>query len=254
MKKLNKMRIPKTTKNAVGKTVRLSKEERAAASAIGRAARVKGKKMIYQLTKYAGEQNLTRNQKATIEQMVNQTTRAIQETYIPREHRAQNKQLAGVIKGASNKINSMYEAAQLIKTEQGAANLFYQNQLNMASRLGRESNGEFDMLTAPTSMTSTQVSIFYKSTQNVWEGKPGNRNKAIMDYFGVDSLEEAFNMVMNDPRQQYAMGIANGEINQNTELTPEQLEYYEMENLNDNDQSSERYSSALAYVFKYTND
>lgn len=246
------MRIPKINANAAGKTARLSKEERAAAAAIGRAARVKGKKMIYQLTKYAGEQNLTRNQKAIIEQMMNQTTKAIQETYIPREHRNQNKQLAGVIKGASNKINSMYEAAQIIKTGQGASNLFFQNQLNMAFSLGRETNGEFDMLTTPTSMTSNQVQIFYKSTQNIWEGKPGNRNKIIMDYFGVDSLEEAFNTVMNDPKQQYALGIANGDFNQNTELTPEQLEYYETENLNDNDQSNERYSSALAYVHKYT--
>lgn len=48
-------------------------------------------------------------------------------------------------------------------------------------------------------LSSLEVSAFYRATQSIWEGENLiNRNVAIMKYFNVDSLEEAFKIVLND--------------------------------------------------------
>lgn len=67
----------------------------------------------------------------------------------------------------------------------------FKSELNKASRGGVSLLGEKGQL---------KVQMFYRATQNAWQGMPNNeREQAIKDALGVDSLEQAYNKVMNTP-------------------------------------------------------
>lgn len=57
-----------------------------------------------------------------------------------------------------------------------------------------------------SSLTKEETKIFYAATQKIWQGKPqGKWNEAIMDYFGVATLEEAWDKVFENERVQQAL-------------------------------------------------
>lgn len=48
-------------------------------------------------------------------------------------------------------------------------------------------------------MSANDVSLFYKATQQFWQGEPRDkRNEIIMKHLGVDTIEQAYDMVMKD--------------------------------------------------------
>ena len=51
-----------------------------------------------------------------------------------------------------------------------------------------------------------ETKIFYAATKRAWEGKPqGTWNEAIMEYYGVDTLEEAWDLVFNTDEAKKAL-------------------------------------------------
>lgn len=89
---------------------------------------------------------------------------------------------------------------------------------NIASNLGTSNQQRKNYLTAqelnramsyhfigPTQSryTREEVSIFYRATQEAWEGLPStaDRNRAIMKYYGVSDLEEFVGIVLNANEQ-----------------------------------------------------
>ena len=57
--------------------------------------------------------------------------------------------------------------------------------------------------------TKEETKIFYAATKRAWEGKPqGKWNEAIMTYYGVQTLEEAWNLVFSDENVQKALSRA----------------------------------------------
>lgn len=89
---------------------------------------------------------------------------------------------------------------------------------NVASNLGTSNQQRKNYLTSqelnramsyhfigPTQSryTREEVSIFYRATQESWEGLPStvDRNRAIMDYYGVRDLEEFVSIVLNANEQ-----------------------------------------------------
>lgn len=79
-------------------------------------------------------------------------------------------------------------------------NKLFQKQINLA---GQKKTNTLDdaWLDRKSALTyqNLQVKIFYASTKNVWRNvSPDMRNQAIMDYYGTDSLEAAFNLVMDN--------------------------------------------------------
>lgn len=68
-------------------------------------------------------------------------------------------------------------------------------------------NEAFEMImqnagTELSSLSKTEVSTFYRLTQNLWENKSVDyRNEFIMKGLGVDNLEEAYNLVMSQLEQ-----------------------------------------------------
>ena len=53
-----------------------------------------------------------------------------------------------------------------------------------------------------------QEKIFYARTQKLWEGLPNAaRNEAIMEALGVDSIEEAYRIVLNDVERELGANL-----------------------------------------------
>lgn len=51
-----------------------------------------------------------------------------------------------------------------------------------------------------------ETKIFYAATKRAWEGKPqGTWNEAIIEYYGVDTLEEAWDLVFNTDEAKKAL-------------------------------------------------
>ena len=89
---------------------------------------------------------------------------------------------------ASEKYTLRYERKTRRRNEQ------FQYEINQASRGGT------------SELTKEEAKIFYSSTMNIWRGKPqGSWNKAIMDFYGTDSLEEAWEIVFSDSRVKEAL-------------------------------------------------
>lgn len=70
-------------------------------------------------------------------------------------------------------------------------------QINFQAELNAARRGEASILQAKG---KERVQLFYKATQSIWQGVPmAERNAAIMEKLGVNSLQAAFTKVMNMP-------------------------------------------------------
>lgn len=68
---------------------------------------------------------------------------------------------------------------------------------NFQKELSKASQGKVSALGERGTL---KAKIFYRATQNAWQGLPNNqRAQAIMDALGCSSIEEAYNLVMNTP-------------------------------------------------------
>lgn len=69
--------------------------------------------------------------------------------------------------------------------------------------LSRAASGKISALGARGQL---KAKAFYRATQNIWQGLPNSeREQAIKDALGVDSLEAAYNKVMNTPEMRAAL-------------------------------------------------
>lgn len=217
------------------------------------ASRVKGKRAILRMNKLLENQALKPNEKMTIQATIKELQKYIGETYIPREQRIMTAQLQKTINAAAAKVEALNEATKLGFGKNGAKNMFTQNQLNMATK---KFDNALDKAANPSMYSSGDVKIFYKATQKIWEGQPGNRNKLIMKYFDTNDLNEAFEKVMSSNKARYARAIESYATDHNSleGLTPEQREYYERELSTDNDQQDEDSPEYLVFVAQFDPD
>lgn len=217
------------------------------------ASRAKGKRAIVRMDKLLANQKLKPNEKMTIQATIKELQKYIGETYIPREQRIMTAQLQKTINAAAAKVEALNEATKLGFGKNGAKNMFTQNQLNMATK---KFDNALDKAANPSMYSSGDVKIFYKATQKIWEGQPGNRNKLIMKYFDTNDLNEAFEKVMSSNKARYARAIESYATDHNSleGLTPEQREYYERELSTDNDQQDEDSPEYLVFVAQFDPD
>ncbi len=228
-----------------------------ALSVLGKTSRAKGKRAIARMAKQIESPDLTLNEKATLKAMTLEIAKTMGQTYIPREQRIMTKQFEIGLKHANARLQSLVEASKLGIGKRGAANLAFQYQINLASKV---SSDTMDDLANPSALSREEVKIFYKSTQAIWQSTDGTPtdtakiNRKIMKYFKTGSLEEAWNRVLENPRNKYALDVATGEINPNAELTEEQKQYYDMDNAQDTDQQKEKSPDFLIYSFQFNPD
>lgn len=86
------------------------------------------------------------------------------------------------------------------------ANFVFQQQIGLASRAQESSLGGGAEGRAKTK-------IFYRATQKYWQGAPNEeRNKRIMAAMGVDSLSEAYDIIMSENEEALAYALGTGDI------------------------------------------
>ena len=61
-----------------------------------------------------------------------------------------------------------------------------------------------------SSISKAEAKVFYRLTQNIWQGKPPEmRNELIRAHYGTESLEDAFSALMETAQAQNALAQAN---------------------------------------------
>ncbi len=131
------------------------------------------------------------------------TARRMQEQYLQQA----SELYASYYEDGKRKIKSQRELEYLV--EKGERSL--QTAIDLTSTRNRQNfltQKEINMTSSPytrefSRYTKEQVSRFYKLTEPIWNIKDANgnpvkrnRNEMIMDYLGVDSLEDAFRLVL----------------------------------------------------------
>ena len=76
-------------------------------------------------------------------------------------------------------------------------NAMFQREINLASR------GSFI-----SELSKSDVKIFYTMTSDLWNGK-SDRNQAIIEALGVNTLEEAYDLIMGTEEAKKARSMAN---------------------------------------------
>lgn len=98
-------------------------------------------------------------------------------------------------------------------------NEIFQQKLNAASRNAEE-------IGIISDISKSEAKIFYAATMDAWQGKSAKyRNQYIMEYLGVQSLEEAFDIVMSSKEAQEALRRAGKELETEVEKSPDYIDY-----------------------------
>ena len=203
-------------------------------------ARKLGKTKIANLQKEL-KSTTNNNVKAFIKQDIKLTQKAMQGTY-----KSQGMS-ESEIKSNISFLKSTSVSRTLFGGENRIQNYMTQKQLNLATK----GQSVLDAASNPSIYSSAQAKVFYRATQKIWEGTTGNRNQDIMKYFGVKSLSEAVDIVLNSPNVQTALKIESGEYNPNAYLDEEQAAYYDDELMRDSEQQKQGSPDYLDYVVQF---
>lgn len=222
---------------------------------IARLSRIKGKRTIERLGKIISNPKSSAGQKLVAKATSEQIKKAINDTYLGRKPLT-GKQLQAV-KMATANIESLVAGSKIATGKYGAANLATQFQLNLATKRYKGADAALQQASNPSVYSREEVKTFYRVTQRIWQNDDGMPtdtsmiNKRIMKYFRTASLETAFKRAMSQPSVQHALEIAEGKINQNTQLTEEQRQFYERAESTDTEQDAQRSPDYLVYVVQF---
>lgn len=139
----------------------------------------------------------TEGQKRAAFSLAQQLENAISKSYANRSTRKYSKDI-------STTVSNLRSTANVIQSDrtQGATyrqNKIFERNLNNAT-----------MKDGFSSISKAEAKVFYRLTQNIWQGKPPEmRNDLIRAHYGMESLEEAFNAVMGTEQAQNALAQAN---------------------------------------------
>ena len=222
---------------------------------LARLSRVKGKRAIVRLAKMINDPNVSVGQKLVAKATTEQIKQAIRETYTGRQPLIGKQKQA--IRIASARIESVVAGSKIATGKYGAANLATQFQLNLATKRYAGTDAAKEQAANPSIYSREEVKTFYRVTQRIWQNQDGTPtdtsqiNKRIMKYFRTGSLEEAFRRAMSNPSVKHALEIAEGKIDQNSNLTEEQRRFYERAESVDNEQDSQGSPDYLVYVVQF---
>lgn len=96
-------------------------------------------------------------------------------------------------------------------------NKIFERELNQA---GLSSDISVSRISKP------EMKIFYGATMSIWKGAPSNisRNQLIMQELGVQSLEEAFEIVMGTEEAQKALAASKDELEPEKGVSPDYMD------------------------------
>lgn len=223
-----------------------------------RNARKQADTWIKNLTKVATAHRYTYNQRATARQMVQLLKSLKQDTYKPKGKATSAADAK--IEQATAKIKNLANSAKIVKGAKGAANLFTQQQINLASK-------RYDLPQDNPSMYSQEeVKAFYRATQKIWQpvtktiggmdtgvSSTADRNRDIMKALGTNDLSEAFGFITTRPDVQKALVGYKTEsgVLDPTSMSDEELELYRQlqgEDTTDSDKGSPNFLAEIVQI------
>lgn len=193
----------------------------------------------------------TKNERAAARQMINQFKQLKSQTYKPKGK--STKESDQSIQEAVFQIRSLAKAAKMATGEQGASNLFTQQQINIASRRYEKPEDN------PSIYTREEVKVFYRSTQRIWQtpGEPVDThtiNRKIMNYFKTSSLKEAMEKVLNAPQNKQLLERIKLGKTPYSQMTDEQRELYEKLRDSDTSDYDQQYFASEVFMFDDSTD
>ena len=140
------------------------------------------------------EGELSNSEKRSAEQFLESLHQSLNETYAEKSGARKGEYLTSL-----DRLKRRHEYAKEVidsgfKVENLRKNEIFTRDINQASIGG------------VSTKSKEEVKIFYAATKNAWAGLDiTKRHQAIMDYFGVDTLEEAWEKVFENPDVQKAL-------------------------------------------------
>lgn len=131
---------------------------------------------------------LSASEMKSAEQFIESLHQSIQDTYAIKsgERRGEYTTSLEVLQRRSDFAKEMIDSG--FKEDSLRKNEMFKRDINQASVGG------------VSSLSREETKVFYTMTKDLWEGvDPSKRNEAIMEALGVETLEEAWRIVMNDP-------------------------------------------------------
>lgn len=143
-------------------------------------------------------------QRHAAKQQLTQLQAQLEQTYAGRRTRTYSAKAISAGRSLSGeRVGSIKELQQGVYD--------FKNEMNKASR------GKVSMLGAQGQL---KTQMFYRATQNAWQGKPNaEREQAIKDALGVDTLEQAYTKVMNTPEMREALRQITATVTDTNELS-----------------------------------
>lgn len=142
----------------------------------------------------------TEGQKRAVYSLAQQLETAISKSYVNRQTRQYSKDIAST-------VSNLRSTASVIQSDrmQGATyrqNKIFERNLNNAT-----------MKDGFSSISKAEAKVFYRLTQNIWQGKPPEmRNEFIRAHYGTELIEDAFNAVIETEQAQNALAQAKANV------------------------------------------
>ena len=139
----------------------------------------------------------TEGQKRAVSSLAQQLETAISKSYANRSTRKYSKDI-------STTVSNLRSTANVIQSDRTQGATYRQNKIFERNLNNATMKDDF------SSISKTEAKVFYRLTQNIWQGKPSEmRNELIRAHYGTESLEDAFNAVMGTEQAQNALEQAN---------------------------------------------
>lgn len=180
-------------------------------------ARKRAKRMVERLEREVKGQ--TGSTARATQQYIDSLKTQIEKSYVnksAKDRQAESKRTQQVASALTETLNRIpVGRGQRVKVMR--SNKMFERQLNLASSQSPNVLTNEETLDAAQSIkyAKSLVSIFYKATKNLWQGKdPQRRNELIMMHYNTTSLEDAFNKVLeqNTKAVQRAYDAAKGNV------------------------------------------
>lgn len=163
-------------------------------------ARRRARRELARIERALESGTLTQEQRATQMGYAARLTQAIEQSYVANRVRGIAKsaraKLVSAADAALRRAQSVIESRRLSLAENGVANRVFAAKIRSA---------QAGLRTDVAGLDKVRAQFFYVATKRLWQGYPlRERNDRIMSGLGVDSLEEAYRIVIRANRQRIA--------------------------------------------------
>lgn len=227
--------------------------------------RLRYEKAIERLNKTIASSETTRKGKAIARRQIKDVQKGIETTYKPglfgyggKHNEAKQKSIQ---KRRSKADAIVGTSKQVLRGSNAISDWEWQQKANKAYFGYSKKTNETRNYDAANEYKREYIETFYYATEPMWQDVPiTQRNKAIKKALGVNTMQEAYDKVMSNPKLRAqaeihaAMRLADGGKFNVENLSPEAQQFYEGQKADDSSQSSEGSPTWIMELPQYQQD